>query len=545
MHDLQTLLHEKVISGLKRQAITTCADWSERYRVMGEPIPGQWSFKYHPWLREIHNSAEEDVVIQKAAQMGVTEAALNKAFYSIDMLGRSVLYILPAATPDAGDFSSSRFDPALELSPHLNDLFSDVKNVGHKRAGAANLFIRGSRSRSQLKSVPVSIAIADEYDEMNRQNVSLIWERLSGQIEKQFIRLSTPTIENVGINLVYKASTQDQFFFKCPHCSRFTQLIFPECIVISAEDFGDSKILDSYLKCKECDHELDHKTKSEWLTTGEWVSERTDRLIKGFHINQLYSSTVKPYEIAISYLKGEIDPTDEQEHYNSKLGEPHEVDGARITDTHIKECTGSHKKLNDSPQNALVTMGIDVGKWIHYEIDQWFLGKGGDINLASSCRILDEGKVLNFEDLDALMHQFRVRSAVIDANPEKRKALEFAQRFYGIVKLCIYARGVNAKQIVLNDKHGINIDRTSWMDLAFARFKTRKIILPLDLSLEYKRHIKTPVRIYEKDQDGNPVGKYVIGENEDDHLAHARVYSEVALPIAVSLGGNQDISNIL
>jgi len=59
--------------------------------------------------------------------MGVTETLLNITFFAIDIKRIDVLYTLPAKTPDAGDFSQARFDSALELSPHLTQLFSDTK----------------------------------------------------------------------------------------------------------------------------------------------------------------------------------------------------------------------------------------------------------------------------------------------------------------------------------------------------------------------------------------------------------------------------------
>ena len=152
---------------------------------MGQPFPGPWSFKYHPWIEEMHDAEEEMIVGQKGAQLAFTECVLNKAFFNIDVKGVSVLYVLPANTPDASDFSKARFDPALELSPHLSKLFSHVKNIGHKRAGSANLYIRGSRSRSQLKSIPVGFIILDEVDEMQQANVPLAFERAAGQRTKQ------------------------------------------------------------------------------------------------------------------------------------------------------------------------------------------------------------------------------------------------------------------------------------------------------------------------------------------------------------------------
>ena len=89
----------------------------------------------------------------------------------------------------------------------------------------------------------------------------------------------------------------------------------------------------------------------------------------------------------------------------------------------------------------------------------------------------------------------------------------------------------------------MSVDRTSWMDVGLGRFKSHGITLPVDTPLEYKDHIQAPVRVYEKDSDGNPVGKYITG-NEADHYAHARTYSELALPLGLSLSGSTDINNV-
>jgi hypothetical protein len=51
------------------------------------------------------------------------------------------------------------------------------------------------------------------------------------------------------------------------------------------------------------------------------------------------------------------------------------------------------------------------------------------------------------------------------------------------------------------------------------------------------------VRIYEKDTDGNLVGKYVKGDNNNDHFAHSRNYAEIALPLAVSVGAPQSMES--
>lgn len=84
----------------------------------------------------------------------------------------------------------------------------------------------------------------------------------------------------------------------------------------------------------------------------------------------------------------------------------------------------------------------------------------------------------------------------------------------------------------------VNVDRTSWLDLALGRFRTGTIEIPSDTDNTYKNHIMAQVRMPKKDQHGNPISVYVTTGNQQDHFGHARVYAEVALPFALGLGSN-------
>lgn len=541
---LKELFLSRLSSGLKRTSVQSVSKWAETYRIMGKPIPGPWRLKYHPWLKEMMDTNAPINVGMKSAQVGFSEVALNTVFKKIDVDGESCLYILPAKNPDATDFSSSRFDPALESSEHIAQMFSEVKNVGHKRAGNANLYIRGSNSRAGLKSVPAGNLIFDELDEMNQENIPLARERASGQFSKLEWDISTPTVPEFGISKAYSESTQERFFFPCPCCSKMTELIFPECLIITSDKIHDPLIENSHLICKECKNQLNHHDKWRYLATGEWVPSVTDRITRGFYINQLYSSTVSPVEIAKKWLEAQNDKTAEQEFYNSKMGMAHLVEGARLDDDDIRNCTGEYKKFS-SKQNGLITCGIDVGKWLHVEVDEWEIdNRYADINMGARPRVIFETKVLNFLEIDEILKRFSVVFTVVDAQPERRAAFELAMRFWGRVKLCFYGRGISGKQINFNDENTdqvVQVDRTSWLDVSLGRFHQGKkgIILPMDLSEEYKQQIKAPVRKYEKDNQGNPVGKYI--EVGADHFAHARNYAEIALTFALGLGKSQNI----
>ncbi len=520
------------------------------YRIMPNPFPGRWNFQHHPWLRDMHDSQALLNIGQKAAQVGFTETIINVTFFTLDIKGRDVLYVLPATTPDASNFSAGRFDPALELSPHLRGLFSDVKNVGHKRAGTRNLYIRGSHSRGGLKSVPVYLIILDEVNEMTQENIPLALERTSGQTDYMHWMVSTPTIDGVGINKYFKDSTQNHFFFPCPSCHRHIEFNFPDDLIITADNINDPRIDESHYVCNQCRATLHHHDKINYLNKGKWVPTYQGRNSEGWYVNQFYSMAASGAAPSVARLaiSAQSNKADEQEFYNSKGGIVHSVEGSQVTDLEINNAIGSYTRQSVAP-SGIITMGIDQGRWIHYVIDHWIIPThliASDLSADTHCRMLTYGKVLNFEQLDHLIRQFRVHFAVIDSQPERRKATEFANRFAGHVRLCFYPEGIHAKQIHISDSGGepsVSVDRTTWLDTSLGRFRSRTITLPQDIDQEFRTHIKALTRVYSKDRWGNPIGRYVHGTN-DDHYAHARNYSEIALHLATSMGHSKNIQRV-
>jgi hypothetical protein len=246
-------------------------------------------------------------------------------------------------------------------------------------------------------------------------------------------------------------------------------------------------------------------------------------------------------------LKAQRDRAEEQELFNSKFGLEHIVDGAGVTDAQIDAARAGYRNGEVYTGRNLLTMGVDVGRWIHFEIDEWtLLGnvQTADINAHADPRVVYYGRVREFEEIEELIRRFGINSTVIDIHPERRKVYELACRLYGIVKMCMYVQGVTGKNIQISpeEEHVIKVDRTSWLDLALGRFREpASIKLPIDVNNEYREHIKAPVRIYEKDQNGNPVARYRHDESSEDHYAHARTYAELALPFALSFANPSDI----
>jgi hypothetical protein len=565
LHPLKSLFAEKISEGLTRAGVKSCSKWAETYRIMdnGPWVEGafpwerkehkqisNWSFELFPWLKEMHNCKAEIMCSQKCAQMGMTEAALNKTFKAIDIDRKSVLYLLPTSG-SAHKFSASRFDPCLSLSPHLKNLFSDVKNKAHKQAGTAAIFFRGTQVRDGLKSDPVDLIIFDELDEMPADMVSLAFARTLGKAAGTYqnFLLSTPSISGKGINKYFSESDQRHFMFKCPHCGKMTELVYPECLVVTAEDFTDPLIKNSHLICKECKKKLEHLDKRNFLRDAIWVPTVPGRLSAGYAINQLYSCRSHPSRIAEQVLKAIYSQSDEQEFYNSYLGLPREVEGARLTNAQIDACVRNYKQVQASKPGSFVTMGVDVGNILHYVVLEWAFNGNvttKDINMMSSATLLKEGKTRNFEDLSELMHRYQVRFCVIDSQPEVRKATEFAKSFPGRVKTCTYASGSTGTEIKVGktDPWRVNVDRTSFIDMMYGRFRTDRIILPQDLSQEYRQHLTSLVRVYKTDSSGNAVGRYEKPDNGQDHFCHSQTYAEIALSLGISLSRSAPLEGV-
>jgi hypothetical protein len=524
---------------------------------MGAPFNGNYGFLHHPWCREIHDSQAAWTIAMKAAQLGVTETGINRAFFTLDQSKRDVLYVLPTAL-NASDFSKARFATALKLSPHLKNLFVDTNTVGLKSTGANVLYIRGSRGDSNLKSIPVSELVLDELDEMDTHAVWLALERLSGQIEKHILAISTPTVPKYGIHKLYLTSTQEHFCFQCPHCGRWTELAWPDCVEIIGESVNDPRCKESFLKCKECKHKLEHGAKPEFLAGGKWqvtepnVSAEESR---GFYINQLYSSTVTPGELVIAYHRGLGDEAANTEFHCSKLGVPFIGEGAQVTDEMIEACIKGHSINDTRPQiggDRLITMGVDQGKIGYISVVDWLFDRhpGTDINAAAIGKLLWFGKFSGEEwgYLDELMREWQVLACVVDADPFTNDARRFAKKFHGYVWLTRYRRGRTAKEVTVSEEETgapfATVDRTNWLSCTLGRFKSNppRILLPRDISLAYREHVKNLVRTYKKDETGNMAAEYV--NTGADHFAHSLVYADIGLALAPIGASGENIGKV-
>lgn len=402
----------------------------------------------------------------KGAQMGVSENHVLRTLHGhiFGKYKKGSLYLFPTRD-DVADFSKSRFGPLIDNNPCIGNFVQSTDSTNIKKIHEGFLYLRGTRSSSQLKSIPVDRIVFDERDEMPDDKVDLALERVSHSDVQEIVYLSTPTIPDYGIDEIYQRSDQRVWMIRCEKCGKETclELEFPSCLkevpgkysadgqIINVEDAGRV-----YRACIHCDAEI-YPRKGRWVVR----ESKNSSDIHGRWISQLNSIYVEPGTI----LKLFNDPPHGNitEVYNSKLGMVHIAAENRLT---LNQVYGvCSRDAMETSHNGPCCAGVDVGKVLNVVI--------GCRPSANGLKVLKVAETTSFNDLYDLLNRFNVKSTVIDLKPEIHKVRDFQaanKRFR--VFACDYQehqRGVTS----WDEKQGnVIVNRTEICDATHELFET-------------------------------------------------------------------------
>lgn len=221
--------------------------WAEKYRhLVKTALPGPWRNDHAPYLRGIMDLANapgvEELVIQKAAQMGVSEAlrTLMGCWAHLDPepmglalpskeKGREIIEneILP--------FFQREFARVPELRALLSPRLHDMKKGQIKLGNGFLMHLMWSGSPSSMASNPMKRALSDEADKFppwagnDADPLSLIGMRLRTYPDRIHVIDSTPTT-NLGAiaRRLLQAHYLLYYLVACPHCGLRQRLLFGE-----------------------------------------------------------------------------------------------------------------------------------------------------------------------------------------------------------------------------------------------------------------------------------------------------------------------------
>lgn len=434
------------------------------------------------------------VVVQKAAQIGLTEVAINVTFWFMDQKQEHVLYMLPSQNQES-DFASERLDMgAINCSPYIKKAFSDVANVRLKLGWGQALYLRGSQATANLISIPVGFLVRDEYDRMLPEGRELAETRLGASRYKWKLDLSNPSAPEIGINEAFLRGSQHEWIIACPK-GHSEPVTWPD------------SIKDGQIVCPECQQPID-------VTQGEWRPQKTDAPYKSFHLTQLLSPLSNPEDMEQSWKEAQGDLTKLEYFYNFVLGLPYAAAGVDISDGMIRRAIGKHRQHYSSDGTY---MGIDVGA------TNWYVAMNKDH------KIINCGSA-TWEELERLMGDLGVKQCGIEMEPEITRAKAFASKFPDRVFLIDYRGGHTATETQYKELDDgkytlIMPNRTEIIDEALSYIRRGEQILPLDTPPMMKKHLKA-LRRRQRKVMGRDV--YLYQSEGADHLCHAMTFAHLA-----------------
>ena len=511
-------------------------------RDLGDPYAFQMTVRRFNGRSPIHIPAMVDimrdphplVVVQKSAQIGITEAVITKALHTaVARRGGRGNALLAMPTGDQmADFVAARIDAAIQQSALLRAQMQpepprrrspDNRRVKAFRSGGL-LFTRSAVAR-QLTSVDVDFVGLDEYDWMEEGAFELARERIASSRDPQLLLVSTPRYPDAGINAKFLLSDQRSYYLPCPSCGFEQPLVWERNVDLEA----------ARIVCRICRDPLDVHVPGRWIAEAPGNTE-----IHGYKLSRLYAPWLDLPQLIAQSREDTL--AGRRAFMNGGLGEVYTDETSGLTRDVLLRNRRDYGL--DDYQGQACDMGVDVGKRLHVAIREHvfesdYLYEDEEVRSGRFPRLWWAGTVDSFDELVRLMGQFNIRSAAVDHEPEGHLAGQFAARFERTVWLVRYSRHEPGHQYDRDaEPHPlIRANRTEALDATFKRFHDGLADLPRDAHHlgakvregigEYFRELLAPQRTIERDARGRDVARWVEG-GKPDHYAHAEAYCQLA-----------------
>ena len=368
---------KKLIENIVKEVLApaedlTVAEWADKYRILSRESAaeaGKWDTNRTPYMKEIlmciTDIETKKITMMCSAQIGKTEMLLNVLGRYMHLDPCPILFVQPTVD-DAKSFSKERVEPMIRDTTILKKLISKTNRreegtVQEKMFPGGYVRFVGANSPSGLASRPIRITLLDEIDRFplsarkEGDPVKLAERRTNNFYDSKNIRVSTPTDDATSkIQLLYLASSQEEWCLPCPFCGEYQPLDFEQMTYLDLEE--------PELECKFCGHSSQEKEwKSKRQLNGKWIAKfPVEKEHRGFHLNALASPWVTWKEIVKEFLEVKDDDYQYRTFMNTVLGKTFSVNlEAAIDYEAIYETREDYgAELHDDV--VILTAGVDV-----------------------------------------------------------------------------------------------------------------------------------------------------------------------------------------
>lgn len=521
-------LAERIAKPGKKKDKLPLYDWTMRYRRF-DGMPPEIS----PWLEDIYRDEHPNIVIMKAAQIGISEFGINKVLWASDQkwADRGVsLYVFPKQE-QMDDFSQDRVTRAVQGSMYLKermgqtDIQQRTDRTRLRKIGGSPIYFRGSDSVMQTRSIDADVVVLDEVDLFREGAVDRVKERMGSSLAPLFAAFSQPLYPGGPVDKLYEGSDMRHYYLKCEHCNDWQPLTWDANVVF------DIPVTSVRVQCRKCHEPIDR------LARGEWVADNPGHYVHGYQVSKLYSARANLIDMAIKFLNVG-DPETVQSFYNADLGITFRPEGSPGLESFTKGFFSWNVPLIDN------YMGVDVGRKLHVTVIS-------RENVTQPFKTMLIRSVDTFQELTQLFEYFKIRLCVIDAQGDPRATREWASSPGRAGKtFCWLHKPGAANPKFVNDE--LHFHRTNLLDNLYSVLKAKppRVILHEHAEPDFWSHLEGNIRELVKDNAGRFIVRYT--PVKEDHYAFALAYAVVAAGVMSSdlsasmlhKGGSNDIETV-
>jgi hypothetical protein len=522
------------------------------------PKTGALDLKGHPYLRAIYGDMSPEIVLMKGAQLGMSTAAMVRAFWMLTTFPSTVIYTMPTVG-FVSQHTASRINPIITQSAYLQDRIVNVDSVAQKQfvvapgAGSSvngdlprsTIYFRGATTDKDAVSVDADMLIHDEEDISDPSVIEQFESRLDASNFRWKFRLSTPRLPGTGIDRVFQATDRRRWLIRCSGCNADFEMAFPGGpwdygnIEPDPSDWGPIQwsrweqdgMVARYV-CHRCGKTVTHEDRMN----GRWVAEYPGRSAHGYAVSQMAAPWISAERVLYRRMKA----TWEAHFWNLVMGIPWQSESMGMSRVQLiggsddAGLTDPSRRRLEAPQPGRhYHMGVDPG-----QVHDWVI----DESIEGTWRTVAFGTASDWDELDRVTKLWMPRRVVVDGAFDPTACRDYADRWnskrYARVWLCFYSRSSRNPLSWDRDRASVTVDRTDHLSrYADARAASPGSLPRWDETPVYERwvthHVNSKkVPVWVKGLESQRVlDHYEWVEIGADHQFHASAYAMLAREI--------------
>lgn len=560
------------------------SDWAEKKRILPpglSPMPGPFTWKVTPYLREIADCFSERSPIQKVAIMKGTQLGFTVAIgenwmgYVIDMAPGPMMFV-SGDKEMAQDAVEVRVDRMIESAGLADRIFAQTDKPHSKKTGDTKrkkefpggfLLALGPNVGAKLRQFSVRYLFYDEVDAYPQEtgtegNPLKLGERRTDAFERirKILYISTPLVEQTSrIKPLFERGDQRYFYVPCPRCHH-KQVLKWDRLKYEKDELG-RLIWDSvHYECERCKGHWKNEDKAYFLPRGEWrpTAEPLEPGFRSYHLSALYSPVgMRSWEsICQEWIQAKDDPVMLRVFVNTVLGETwvERGEAPRYERVMLRREQYAVGCLPEGAKPLLLTIGVDVqADRIEVEIVAWGRDKESwsiDYRvIAGDTSHVDDQCWRDLSELIASEHAgLRASMVLVDAGYNTPTVYQFCEQYLqGVLPVMgeSTTTGKHKKAFIFRDVAGYQVKRvdlnTDFLKQEFYGYLARGVPegatnypggychFPLEYGERYFRQLTAEERMKETTRTGKIKYVWHLASGRRNEALDARVYAMGAL----------------